>query len=183
MKKNVLLGCLIASVSLLSCNSEIVHDKIKDNMYKSCMEKLNGQLGEKGEEYCKCSAEEIMKNRTTEEILKLEKDINEGKITMEQITEMVKPCVEKLQGDVYGNAKAPNSPYKTNFTKACADQLKGEYDDATVQKYCSCAADAVTDKLSLEELKQLDQNPEDEALNVKVQESIKGCLSDLEKSK
>lgn len=178
--KKIILGLSITAVFGTACNSEIVHNKIKDNMYKSCIEKLNGQLGEDGDSYCKCAAEEMMKGRTTQEIIKLEKEINEGKFTQEQIVSMVQPCINKLQSNVYGSAKAANSSYKQNFIKVCTESMKGDSTPEKEQEYCSCSADAVVNALTEEELMQLDNNPDDTQLNEKVNDAIANCLQAYE---
>jgi hypothetical protein len=175
--KNVIFEIGAISLIFFSCNSEVVHNRIKDRIYKSCVDKLNGQLGEEGDAYCLCAAEEIMKGKTTEEIIKLEKNINEGRISQEQLVAMVQPCIGTLQADVYSSAKEPNSAYRKNFIKSCSDQLKGDNTQNKIDEYCSCSAEAIIKTLTLEELKQLDEDPDDEFLSEKVNIAIQDCIN------
>jgi len=175
--KIILFSSIVAGFVLTSCNSEFVRETIQANIEKSCIEKAAGQLGDKGDEYCKCAAVELMKGKTSEQIMQMEKDITSGKMTAEQMVELVKPCVENM----YETAKNPGSIYRQNFLKVCNGSLVGQGDKAKVKEYCDCSVEAIVNNLTPDELKKMDQNPNDTEIKTKAEAAIKNCIEAFSK--
>jgi len=60
--------------------------------------------------------------------------------------------------------------------QGCRNELQGVKDTNKVNVYCNCAADAVSTKLSKEELQELDKKPDNEQIYGKVMDAIQDCI-------
>lgn len=81
--------------------------------------------------------------------------------------------------------KAPQTKeeMKANFLEQCKANMPDAMGEEAINKFCNCTADNAIDKMSIEELAQL--NPENDAqpseeLQAKMMELMAPCMSELE---